>query len=111
MSQTSQDNNSEKAKDFIAFSDKVVNHINNYVVPQYGDKGEDIVTDESAEYCIKQIEKYAKRFGKNSRPGQELIDLLKIAHYAQMTYDKLGEEDVDTSDPRDTFYPKGDNRA
>jgi hypothetical protein len=58
-------------------------------VPQYGDRGEDIITNYSAEDCIKQAEKYMKRFGKNKREGQEKLDLLKAVHYIQCAYDKM----------------------
>lgn len=80
---------SERAKDWDHFSDVVRTHIDCYTVPQYGDKGEDILTDVTPQYCADQIKKYASRHGRNSRPGQDRLDLLKIAHYAQVAYEKL----------------------
>jgi len=80
---------SERGKDWKAFSDKVLNHIEIYTVPQYGDKGDDIATEYSSADCIKQVKKYAARFGTNSRPGQEELDLLKMAHYIQMAAEAL----------------------
>ena len=77
--------------EWLSFSDSVFEHVENYTVPQYGDVGEDNVTEWSAEDCVKQIEKYQKRFGKNSRPGQEKLDLLKIAHYACLAASKLDD--------------------
>ena len=80
---------SERAKDWEKFSEEVKAHIDGYTVPQYGDKGEDIASEYSAEHCVAQIKKYAARFGKNSRPGQDMLDLKKIAHYSQMAHEVL----------------------
>ena len=80
---------SERLEDWIKFSTNVCTHIEDYTVPQYGDKGEDQISDYTADDCVKQIKKYLARFGKNAREGQEKLDLLKIAHYVQLAYDKL----------------------
>jgi hypothetical protein len=77
---------------WLSFSSKVEAHIINYTIPQYGDAGNDLATSYTPESCIAQIKKYAARFGKNSRPGQDKLDLLKIVHYAQMAYDRLPDE-------------------
>ena len=71
------------------FAERVSEHIEEYTVPQYGDYPDDNVSEWSAQDCVKQIEKYARRFGSNKRPGQERLDLLKIAHYAQIAAHKL----------------------
>ena len=90
---------SDRGKDWIWFSGHVITHIENYTVPQYGDKPDDPVEDWSPDQCMKAIEKYARRHGNNSREGQELIDCFKIAHFAQLTFLKLLEEgDIDTND-------------
>lgn len=81
-----------RGNDWIAFQTKVWEHIENYTVPQYGDKGEDEADDFTAEDCVKQIKKYVARHSKNSRPGQDKLDLLKIAHYAQLAHSKLEEQ-------------------
>ena len=80
---------SERGKDWIAFAEKVLAHIENYTVPQYGDKGNDQATDYNAAELMRQVAKYAARNGKNARPGQEQLDAIKAAHYAQMSHDKL----------------------
>ena len=49
---------SAKALDWLSFSDSVFYHIENYVIPQYGDKGEDQVSSLDASDCIKAIQKY-----------------------------------------------------
>ena len=75
------------------FSERVFNHIESYTVPQYGDKGQDQCSEFSESDFITQMKKYLNRYGKNSREGQERLDLLKIAHYAGMLYTKLAEKD------------------
>jgi hypothetical protein len=80
---------SKRGEDWEKFSAEVLVHIETYTVPQYGDKGGDIASEYSAEHCINQVKKYAARFGKNSRPGQEKLDLLKMAHYIQMAANAL----------------------
>jgi len=83
---------SERGADWLDFSDKVFRHIENYTVPQYGDKGEDQVTNYSDKECVRQVEKYAARFGKNAREGQQELDFIKIAHYAQLADSKYESE-------------------
>lgn len=77
---------SERGIDWIVFQVAVWEHIEQYTVPQYGDKGGDLATEYTVEQCMQQIKKYASRFGKNQRDGQQNLDFLKIAHYAQMAW-------------------------
>ena len=77
------------------FAAKVADHITNYTVPQYGDAPNDNVESWSAADCIAQVQKYAARFGTNQRAGQEELDLMKIAHYAQLAHDKLKKKPFD----------------
>ena len=81
--------NSIRGQQFEWFANKVIEHIETYTVPQYGDYPNDQVEEWTPELCIAQIGKYSARFGKNSREGQELLDLIKIAHYAQIAYSKM----------------------
>lgn len=74
------------------FSDEVLKHIEFYTVPQYGDAPNDQIENWTAEQCAMQIGKYAARFGRNARPDQERLDLLKIAHYAALALDKLEKQ-------------------
>ncbi len=83
---------SERAKDWYAFSDAVVQHIDAYTVPQYGDKGADQASDYTAEGHVQQARKYLARFGRSSRPGEERLDLMKAAHYLQMAWMEMGNE-------------------
>ena len=80
---------SKRGYDWEEFAAKVFNHIEDYTVPQYGDKGDDQCTDFTVEDFRTQIKKYANRMGRNSRPGQDKLDLLKMCHYIQMLHDKL----------------------
>lgn len=79
----------KRGKNWTNFSYKVFDHIENYTVPQYGDEGNDLASGYNAEDCVKQAQKYIARFGKNSRPGQEKLDLIKAAHYLQMAHDLM----------------------
>lgn len=79
----------QRTKDWNEFAAKVADHIENYTVPQYGDAPNDNVESWSAQDCIAQVQKYAARFGNNQRTDQEELDLMKIAHYAQLAMDKL----------------------
>lgn len=72
-----------------SFSNDALNHIERYTVPQYGDAPDDMLSNESPEYLMKQVQKYLNRFGKNQREGQELLDLLKMTHCIQIAYTKL----------------------
>lgn len=79
----------ERSKEWWAFSKQVIEHIESYTVPQYGDKGEDQCTEFNEADFITQMKKYLNRYGKNARPGQQKLDLIKIAHYAGMLHGKL----------------------
>ena len=81
--------NSIRGQQFEWFANQVIEHIETYTVPQYGDYPNDQVEEWTPELCIAQIRKYSARFGKNSRENQELLDLIKIAHYAQIAYSKM----------------------
>lgn len=86
-------NYSLRAIEWLEFSAHVLNHIETYTVPQYGDKGEDQCTEFSESDFITQMKRYLNRYGKNAREGQQQLDLLKIAHYACMLSAKLSERE------------------
>lgn len=85
----------QRTKDWNEFATKVADHIENYTVPQYGDAPNDNVESWSAQDCIAQVQKYAARFGTNQRAGQEELDLMKIAHYAQLAMGKMKQKPFD----------------
>lgn len=84
----------ERGKQWTAFAAKVLDHVENYTVPQYGDAPNDNVESWTAEQCIAQISRYAARFGHNVRERQDLLDLLKIAHYAALAHFKLSASEA-----------------
>lgn len=88
------------------FSKNVVSHVLEYTVKQYGEKGEDQVTNWSIEDLIVQIQKYCHRYGNNVREGQEHLDFQKIAHYACMAYWKYIESGKNKG--KSTFTITGD---
>jgi hypothetical protein len=81
---------SKRGEDFYDFAlSTVIPHIEQYTIPQYGDAPDDPVEEWTAQDCVRAIAKYAARFGKNSRDGQDGLDLIKIAHFAQLAFIKL----------------------
>ncbi len=78
-----------RVQEWIKFSIAVYRHIKDYTIPQYGDVPDDLLSNVGAHYCILQVGKYCLRYGKNQRPGQEMADLLKAAHYLCVAYFKL----------------------
>ena len=83
---------SKRGDDWQEFADKVNSHIENYTVPQYGDKGEDQASEYGSAEHVLQAKRYLARYGKNTRPGQEVMDLIKTAHYCQMAAMELTKE-------------------
>lgn len=84
---------SERERQWREFSEAVAMHLRNYTVPQYGDVGEDEITHYSVKDCVTHLQRYAKRFGSQSRQGQQHLDFMKIAHYAQCAWEKYDDMD------------------
>jgi hypothetical protein len=75
-----------------AFAEEVESHISHYTQMQYGDAGseKDQIDKLTPEDCVKHIRKYLARLGSNARgQGEQLRDMLKIAHYAQIAHTKM----------------------
>lgn len=85
------ENLSNRANEWLRFSDLMVSHIESYTVPQYGDTPGDQAEGWSAEDCFKSIERYLNRRNSQSREGQELMDIKKMAHYLCLAYFKKEE--------------------
>lgn len=83
---------SKRGDQWLFFAEDVHKHIETYTVSQYGDSPDDQVEHYSADDCVKQAMKYLHRHGKNSRPGQEVLDMMKAAHYCQLAAQKIEEE-------------------
>lgn len=77
---------SERGKHWLVFAGLVLQHIEEYTVPQYGDFPNDSVSNWTPEECMSSIKRYVARFGRNSRAGQDELDLFKIAHFAQIIH-------------------------
>lgn len=85
---------SKRANQWKWFSKRVLEHVENYTVPQYGDYPDDLCTGMSIENLRMQLKKYTARLGNNARGREEGIrDLVKIAHYACMLYSKEMDSD------------------
>lgn len=89
---------SKKGMAWLEFSITVLEHIENYAVPQYGPdiaQNEDV---ESAEDCRKYMAKYLRRAGSERRGRiEELRDLVKIANFAQFAFDMMKPIGVEVS--------------
>lgn len=73
------------------FSALVEEHIANYVVPQYGDEGEEPAKEYDFDDCIKQAQRYLARAKTNQRPEGLERDMRKCAHWVQKAFDRIGE--------------------
>jgi len=79
-----------KGDQWIDFSADTLAHIEEYVVPQYGDFPDEMIEGFSVDDIRKQIDRYLKRVGKNSRGQREdERDCLKIAHYACFLHNRI----------------------
>ena len=79
-----------KVIEWYKFAIEVMKHINNYVIPQYGDYPDKMIEDWDIKSIKEQLNRYVKRIGVGSRGlKEELRDALKIAHYACYLYTKL----------------------
>lgn len=87
---------SRRAEQFNQFADIVVDHIETYTIPQYGDMPYDNASTFTEADFITQIKKYMARMESNVRgPVEAQRDLVKIAHYCGMLYMKRKEEQED----------------
>jgi len=82
---------SARGNDWNEFSFDVFRHVENYTVPQYGDKPNDQIENWTVEDCLRQVSKRIARYGKNVRPGQQMLDFLKMVHEIQIAALKWAE--------------------
>lgn len=73
-------------------SEEAKKHIQEYVLPQYGDYGEDPAATYTVDDCVKQAQRYLARHGKSSRVGEERRDLLKTLHWITIALHKEAQE-------------------
>ena len=82
---------SNKSQQWQGFSEQVDDHIENYVVPQYGDYPDDMAENFTTADIKAQLQRYVGRIGSNARgPVEAHRDCLKIAHYACLLRSKIG---------------------
>jgi len=85
---------SKRSDEFKSFSVVVVEHINNYTVPQYGDAPNDPVEAWTPSQCMLSVKRYADRVETGRRGRLETLrDMIKIAHFACLSFDKLNPTD------------------
>ena len=87
---------SKRGFNFMMFACEVLDHIEEYTIPQYGDEGEDQVSEWTVEDCLKAVKRYIARYGRNSREGQQSLDFKKMAHFVQLAaenHEKLSQEE------------------
>jgi hypothetical protein len=84
---------SERERQWHEFSEVVAKHLREYTVPQYGDAPDDVIAGYSVEDCVANMKRYIKRYGSQSRQGQQELDFMKIAHYAQCAWEKYCDMD------------------
>jgi len=84
--------NTNRGMQFIAFSEDVLDHVDNYTVLQYGDAPNDMVETWTSTHVINQMQKYLKRMENNGRGEEDnLLSCKKLAHYACILNQKLRE--------------------
>lgn len=85
---------SHRTKQFNGFAEKVINHIETYTVKQYGDFPSDQLTEATKEDIVYNIKRYVNRINSGARGRVEAKrDLLKLAHYTQVLYDLMEDEE------------------
>lgn len=82
---------SNQEQQWDAFAYAVSEHIRNYVLPQYGDVELAPEKGYTTEDFIKQSQRYLARFGRQSRTGEELLDLIKAAHWIQKAFVRIAK--------------------
>ena len=81
-----------KLSEWDDFEDLVYDHIQNYVIPQYGDYPDEMVEGWDINIIKEYLGKYVRRIGTGQRGREAERDALKIAHYACYLLKKIREE-------------------
>lgn len=82
-----------KKQEYAAFALEVIEHIENYVIPQYGDYPDKMIEGFTVADIKAQLARYVGRIGTNARGQQEAErDCMKMAHYACLLLMKLRQE-------------------
>lgn len=82
-----------RGQEWLDFALLVLDHIEDYTVPQYGDKGADRAKSYTLETIAEHIGRYKDRIGSNARGDTEAKrDMIKIAHYASFGYNIINSK-------------------
>lgn len=74
---------SQRASQWMGFSNEVFQHIEDYTVPQYVDMPDDQAESFTIQEIQMNLKRYVNRINSNSRgTGEAIRDCYKIAHYA-----------------------------
>lgn len=97
---------SKQAEKWKVFSANVVEHIENYVVPQYGDEDSEPAKEYDVDDCIKQAQRYLARAKTNQRPEGLERDMRKAAHWIQKAWERIIalHTDDDVRIPEGVYY-------
>lgn len=81
---------SQKSLQFLMFVPHVLDHLEHYVVPQYGDLPDKMIDDFDINDIRAQLVRYSGRSGKSARgKAEDHRDMCKLAHYACYQKHKL----------------------
>jgi len=83
------DGTSKQAERWLNFARAVTDHIEGYVIPQYGDEGDEPAAEYDFADCVKQAQRYLARAKTNQRPEGLERDMRKAAHWIQKAWDRL----------------------
>lgn len=97
------DNQPGQVNEWRKFSTELEKHLTEYVIPQYGDSGNDPATEYDFSDCVKQAKRYLARADSNQRPEGLPRDMLKAAHWIQKAFDRLGVDNNEVRDKRIVF--------
>jgi len=101
-------NEGELIKELQAYIDSTYNQ--HYATDKY--QATDMIIDagHGIGFCVGNIMKYAKRYGKKGGPADQRKDLMKILHYGIILlneHDQKASVDVRAYDPREHNYHAG----
>jgi len=94
---------SSRGRQWQEFSLMVLDHIEEYTVPQYGDFPNDQAEGWTVQQCSDCIQRYCNRSASNSRPEEANRDALKIAHYACLMHSKILDGVKDEIRPYESY--------
>jgi len=97
----------DRVKHWDHFDEQMRRHIATYTREQYGNpNGDEQIDSFDSVDCWKNMQRYFNRRHANTRGNRErLRDLIKLAHYAQLAYDKLKVE-LDEPDVYPNEHPQ-----